>query len=338
MFSSKYLTPQKGSNVRTAGGVRKSRWAALADSDSDSSRSPSPARSPSPPPAPKKAARRADFQSPVLAASPPRAVSPPAVNLSAPVLSFAADPIMAALQRGDLLWGDVMYMDPEYRAAEDARIAAALAAERAANEALLDRWAAAEGGLWEQPFARNLEMHFGDCYDLTGLTDAEYEAFMRYVYANGFAVTEGGRTHCSAFPADEEPRVWTGPDCFEVAAPRAFDALRAEPAEHKHSGERSGNPCGGCCSKKAPAPLSAPGSDAGRRKGAPVPRFCRAAGACADEGCRYVHGDTIPRVNKPCGFGADCGASDPTGVKRSQCLFMHPGETWNSSMVIRRPK
>ena len=324
MFSSKYLTPVKGSNVRTDGVVRKSRWAALAvDSDSDSS--PSPSRSPSPSPAaravpdaPKKLGR-AVFQSPALTASPPRSISPPPpVNLA-----FAADPIMAALARGDILWGDVMYLDPEYRAQEDARIAAALAADAAANQALVERWNASETTLWEQPFARNLEIHLSDHYDMSALTDGEYEDFMRYIYANGFHVEEGGRNYCFASASEEPPRVWSGPDCFAVLA------AEEKPA-HVHTA--------GCCSKKAaaPAPLSAPGSDSGRRKGAPVPRFCRAAAACADEGCRYVHGNTIPRVNKPCGFGEGCGASDPSGVKRSQCLFMHPGETWNASLTISR--
>jgi hypothetical protein len=42
-------------------------------------------------------------------------------------------------------------------------------------------------------------------------------------------------------------------------------------------------------------------------------------------------------VNQPCSFGAACGSSDPTGVKRSQCLHMHPGETWVEGMVINRP-
>jgi hypothetical protein len=71
-------------------------------------------------------------------------------------------------------------------------------------------------------------------------------------------------------------------------------------------------------------------------KTATIPRFCRAA-PCEEEDCRYVHGDTIPKVNRSCGFGESCGASDPTGVKRSQCLYMHPGETWTTESCIHRP-
>jgi hypothetical protein len=65
-----------------------------------------------------------------------------------------------------------------------------------------------------------------------------------------------------------------------------------------------------------------------------VPRFCRTS-ACADAACRYVHADTIARINEPCNFGAACGASD-TG-KRALCIRMHPGEKWSADMVVHRP-
>ena len=329
---SKFSTPTKASNVcaapSTAGGVkgvaRVSRWASLVvDSDSDSDRSC--------PPAPKKAA----FQSPALLP-----LSPPAAPVTPVSLTFAemlaSDPVMAALHRGDLLWGDVMYMDPDFCAQEEAATVERLAAHKAnearlaaESQATVESWAVSEAALWDQPFATNLEVHFGDHYDLSGLTDAEYEDFMRYVYANGVHVEEGDRAYCYATPSGEPARTWTRDTGAVGHGTGRFDSLRAPEPAHKHHG---------CCghAKAAPAALSAPGSDAGRRKGAPVPRFCRAAKACEDEGCRYVHGDSIPRVNKPCGFGEGCGASDPTGVKRSQCLFMHPGETWSASLVIKR--
>jgi hypothetical protein len=65
-----------------------------------------------------------------------------------------------------------------------------------------------------------------------------------------------------------------------------------------------------------------------------IPRFCREAGACTKEGCRYVHGDTIQRVDKPCGFGAECGKGD--AAKRSSCIYMHPGEVWSADLVVHR--
>jgi hypothetical protein len=66
------------------------------------------------------------------------------------------------------------------------------------------------------------------------------------------------------------------------------------------------------------------------KKTSTIPRFCREAN-CQDLDCRYVHGDTIPKVNRDCSFGAECG-------KRSQCLYMHPGERWTTSSCIHRSK
>jgi hypothetical protein len=85
---------------------------------------------------------------------------------------------------------------------------------------------------------------------------------------------------------------------------------------------------------KAEEPLSAPGSDVGKRNGCPVARFCKEGTACPTAGCRYVHGNTIPRVNEPCKFGAGCGSGD--AAKRATCLRMHPGETWTADLVIKR--
>lgn len=69
----------------------------------------------------------------------------------------------------------------------------------------------------------------------------------------------------------------------------------------------------------------------------PVARFCRKGRDCLEDTCRFVHGDTIARQNVPCHFGQYCGESDPTGLKRAQCLRMHPGETWTARSVITRP-
>jgi hypothetical protein len=189
-----------------------------------------------------------------------------------------------------------------------------------------DEWLAhcdvEEALLWRQPFAENLEMYWSDCYDTRTMSDEHYAAFMSWIYARGWHLDSEQRDGCKAVPDNEgQSRVWVPPSRFSAM-----------------SGHSHGSGCShGHQRPRAPAPMAAPGTDAGRRKGAPVPRFCKAAGACAEEGCRYVHGDSIPRVNKPCGFGENCGATDPTGVKRSQCLFMHPGETWAEGMCISRP-
>ena len=78
-------------------------------------------------------------------------------------------------------------------------------------------------------------------------------------------------------------------------------------------------------------------STGGKKEKTIVPRFCREGEECCTQDCRYVHGDTIPKVDRACGFGAKCGASDPTGEKRALCIYMHPGETWTAdSCVCRR--
>jgi len=230
---------------------------------------------------------------------------------------------MAAMNRGDVLWGDLMCDDEP--AAPVTPVAAhagvrETADQRAKRES--DIWLAhcddEEALLWRQPFAENLEMYWSDYYDTRTMSEEHYNEFMSWIYARGwFMDCEPNRAGCKAVPDNEgESRIWVPPSRFSAMA------------GHGPS----------CCSKAhgKPAPMAAPGTDAGRRKGAPVPRFCRAATACEDEGCRYVHGDTIPRVNKPCGFGAACGAADPSGAKRSQCLFMHPGETWTEGLTIQR--
>jgi hypothetical protein len=64
-----------------------------------------------------------------------------------------------------------------------------------------------------------------------------------------------------------------------------------------------------------------------------IQRFCiKCPWGLPVEGCKYVHGDVIHRVNFPCKFALTC-----KGTKRTQCLHMHPDETWTPELVIRRP-
>lgn len=67
-----------------------------------------------------------------------------------------------------------------------------------------------------------------------------------------------------------------------------------------------------------------------------IPRFCRAAHHCDSIYCNYVHSDTIHKIDRPCKFGAGCGANDVG--KRALCVHMHPGETWAHDLCIHRPK
>jgi hypothetical protein len=198
-----------------------------------------------------------------------------------------ADPVLEAMYRGETLWGDLMYEEIDYDHAALSEAQAAAVAEAAAAAARQ------ESEIWDQSFGGNLGMYYGDAYDFRGLTDAEYNLCMSWLYEQGWELSGEDREGVKAWPANLPPRVWVG---------------KTHPCVHH---------------KKTEA------------KRVTVPRFCRTVG-CGEATCRYVHEDTMPRLDKPCGFGANCGASDPTGVKRSQCLYMHPGETWSADLVIHR--
>lgn len=171
-----------------------------------------------------------------------------------------------------------------------------------------------EADLWAQPWATYLEHHFSDCYDTSALTEDEYSDMMTWLYAQGWDIQIETRDIVQVYPDTLPPRRWV-PDRFNRISNGPV-IWRESHSSHHQITEKP---------KKV--------------KSACVPRFCRASSGgvpCAEAGCRYVHADTMPRLNQPCGFGAGCGASDPTGVKRTQCLYMHPGETWDATMVIHR--
>ena len=74
----------------------------------------------------------------------------------------------------------------------------------------------------------------------------------------------------------------------------------------------------------------------GKKEKTVVPRFCREGEECCTQDCRYVHGDSIPKVDRACAFGERCGSSDPTGEKRALCIYIHPGEVWTASSCVCR--
>lgn len=261
-----------GKKAPVAAPKKGSIFAALAY-DSDDSDEYAPA-APVCPPAPIKAKRTAAPEDPTVALR--------AIN--------GADPIFQEMMRGEIRWGDLLmrdYVMPPPRANK-------------------------EEDLWAQPFALNLDEHVSFHYNTTDLTDAEYRAFMTWLYENGWNVLQECREYVHAVDDDAPPRVWVSPEEAErLAAIRLPVIAEEKPAFRSF------------------APLSAPGTDNGRRTGAPVPRFCREAHACKTPGCRYVHGDTIPKVDRPCSFGAECS-------KKHACLFTHPGETFCAGSCIHR--
>jgi hypothetical protein len=212
----------------------------------------------------------------------------------------AAD-LMAGLEdmfRGDLLWGDLML--------EEFSTSASVSTPD--PEPILR---GSEEEFWAGPWSAKLHEQNSDVYDTTELTDVEYNGMMSWLYEKGWWVGDFERSWVSFEPDNMPSRRWCP----------LSDEL---PRKVVHFGPS-------CCHKKEKKAASP--SDAGA---APILRFCRST-ECTEEGCRYVHGDTIPRVDRPCAFGERCGAADPTGMKRSQCLYMHPGETWSADLVIRRP-
>jgi hypothetical protein len=225
---------------------------------------------------------------------------------------IALNPLMAAMYRGDVSWADDVEGPLGSPSADFiAHITAAVEEHQAAKAAEAEAQSMEEASIWHQSFSRNLEAHCGDRFDLSYLTEAEYVACMTWLYANGWYVT-GGRNNLEAYPADLPPRVWV--------MDRFAAIMEEAPAQALAS--------------------SGPGLQAPKPKKATVtvPRFCRASSggvACADAACRYVHADTMPRLNEPCAFGAACGGTDP--AKRALCIRMHPGETWDATLVVSRP-
>lgn len=223
-------------------------------------------------------------------------------------LMFDDDPIYDAMRRGDILWGDLLIP------------AASVTTYTPPPVVESGRILYGEEDFWNQSWTTSVDCHWSDCYDTSAMSNADWESMMTWLYAVGWDIAHESRKYVRAFPDNQPARVWVAPSRFELLA-------QSDDSSHHHHHSN--------CSHQVK--LSAPGSDKGKRKGVPIPRFCKAGSACTEEGCRYTHGDTIPRLNQPCSFGESCGSSDPTGVKRSQCLYMHPGETWTEGMVITRP-
>jgi len=232
------------------------------------------------------------------------------------------DDVLCAMAAGDRSWADIMDEMSGVPAATSASCAPVVRARRT--------------NTWDDfcalPFSAGLRELWGDCYDCSSLTEADWNDMMRWLFDAGWDVGRYDR-NCVEFEVENGPsRTWIPP--AELEAMLEEDAaLRRRSHPRRTHGHGHGHGHGGaadCCST-----VAAPKEPKEPKKVVVVPRFCREGTACAKTDCRYVHGDTIQRVNKPCGFGADCGKGD--AAKRAMCLYMHPGEEWSDSLVIRRP-
>lgn len=280
------MSKRFGLNVaRSAGGERtKNTWSALlSDSDSESefeTKTPPRKTRPQAPLAPKKMA-------------------------TADLDLFADDPILSAMNRGEIEWGTLLTQDQVYTIYDPVSVPSTPVEEGPSP------LRGSEAEFWSAPWAAKLGELVPDVYDTSKLSDVDFENMMAWLYDKGWWVGDFERSWVTFEPDNLPSRYWIAPADLTTGPVKVvrFDTC-----------------CGHSHKKKAKSAETTQ-----------ILRFCRAATACAEEGCRYVHGDTILRVDRPCAFGAACGATDPTGLKRSQCLYMHPGETWSAELVITRP-
>jgi hypothetical protein len=220
------------------------------------------------------------------------------------------DAVLEAMKSGETLWGDLMF--PPGCAMPAVSVVQPVAARRANTAA----------DFWDQPWAEKVaEVGAGDIYDTRGLEEEEWEAMMGWLFQSGWYIRDWCREVVYADPDDAPPRTWIPPSVLEA------DAATPRRGYSRSVGRAPPKACCGGHAVAAPAPKK-------EKVAVVIPRFCRAAGACTDEGCRYTHGDTIPVQNKPCAFDGRC-----CGEKRATCVYLHPseGEVWAADMVRHRP-
>lgn len=230
-------------------------------------------------------------------------------------------PVLEAMIRGDAdtLWGDLVY------AAEPSAVRVPVAAvpQRRRANTVEDFWA--------QPWAAGLTELWSDAYDTTHLTDSDWEAMMTWLFDNGWDVSDWDRQGVSCEPDNAPPRVWIAPRVLEELA--EADAAAPRRGYSRSCGRRAAEPAP-CCGHDSGVAKPAAPQKVKEKVAVVIPRFCRAGAACAEAGCRYTHGDTIPVQNKPCAFDGRC-----SGDKRATCTYVHPseGEVWTADLVRHRP-
>jgi hypothetical protein len=157
--------------------------------------------------------------------------------------------------------------------------------------------------LFAQPFAAYIVRSTDTDFDLSFLSDTEYESLMKWLYAAGWGLLKETRTAITVDPeARLPPRIWIGSPTTPGAT-----TVRTKP----------------------------------RRQIATIPRFCRHGPTCPDKGtcCHYTHEDIIACIDKPCGFDKPAEGKCCSGEKRRTCIRIHPseGEVWTPDLVVCRP-
>jgi hypothetical protein len=244
---------------------------------------------------------------------PPKVTAVAAVSVSPPT---DIDSVLRAMACGSRSWADLMD--------ELSGTPVTVVTERPVVVRRRNTW----DDFWALPFTTGLRELWGDCYDCSSLTETQWNDMMRWLHEAGWDVGQYDRSSVEFEEADGPRRSWIPPAELEAMLEEDAAMRSHRRPAHRHSHSHCHHPVTEVTVVR-PAPV--------KKAATVVPRFCREGTTCAKEGCRYVHGDTIPRVNEPCAFGAECGSSDPTGLKRSQCLRMHPGEEWAEGLVVHRP-
>ena len=182
-------------------------------------------------------------------------------------------------------------------------------------------------------------------YVTSSLTDPMFEALMNWLCHTGWEIVDQDRDLIRIFHVEHtEYRSWSWAE-LGGQAPHTPPLGEGKLVVTAVKPGVPRDPCRRCGThhwiSKTPCPdagagpasgLSKPGTDIGLRDGgAPIPRFCKLGKACPKPGCRYVHGDSIPRINMPCRFDESC-----CGEKRASCLHMHAGEKFVKGMVLSR--
>ena len=321
-------------------------WAVLADSDSDSDavgpvavaptlvvaaaaqKKPTRRVSFAPLPKPRHAhVESADYSlAPLVPAS---AVATAADLGASPEEEWAGrdfTPVLEAMFRGDAdtLWGDLMFAAEP--GVQSRPLVVPVPVRRRANTV---------DDFWAQSWATNLTELWSDAYDTSRLTDDEWEAMMGWLFENGWDVGDWDRQGVSCEYDNAPQRVWIAPRILEELA--AADASATRRGYSRSCGHSRANTVEEFATRDfclAPKPDAGVARTQKEKVAVVIPRFCRAAGACADAGCRYTHGDTIPVQNKPCAFDGRC-----CGDKRATCVYLHPseGEVWSADLVRHRP-
>ena len=153
--------------------------------------------------------------------------------------------------------------------------------------------------LFAHPFTAAMVELNEDVYDLTAVTDTDFAALMTWLYAQGWGFATETRATIDLCPPVSVST--------EAAKSRVWSWNTA--------------PYG-----PKPKPV--------------IPRFCRDGKACPNKEttCHFTHGDTIPCVDKACGFDKPAEGKCCSGDKRKTCIFMHAseGQVWSPTLFVRR--